>query len=208
MWIPLPSDHPHFPPCAKPWIHNITIINPSQPTLHSKLVRIEVKFYQDRVQLVITRLINALLQKFCHNWDVLSFQFLSVLINKYFNSAVSLATLDPDTKFIGFYLQARDENDNAVGQFTPNADTKVHNCLGKRAVCWYVCQLLTLHCVKLNKFILIWLKHVKNAAHHASGLVKKDNITIVWSSPRNFQGEIVFTYELPWFWIIRSHADI
>lgn len=78
---------------------------------------------------------------------------------------VNLATTDPETKYIGFYVQARDENDNPVGVFTPNTDTKVHNCFGKRS----------------------------NAAHHATGLVKKSNTTIIWTAPRNFQGEIVLT---------------
>jgi len=78
---------------------------------------------------------------------------------------VNLFTIDPETKFIGFYVQARDENDNPIGTFNPNANTKVHNCFGRRA----------------------------NAAHHASGLVKKDNVTIVWTAPDNFHGEVVFT---------------
>lgn len=51
-----------------------------------------------------------------------------------FFNKVNLATTDPETKYIGFYVQARDENDNPVGVFTPNTDTKVHNCFGKRSV--------------------------------------------------------------------------
>lgn len=66
--------------------------------------------------------------------------------------------------FLGFYVQARDDKNNAVGTFSPSDEVKVHNCGGIR----------------------------NNAAHHANGKIEKASVRVTWKAPKSFQGPVTF----------------
>jgi hypothetical protein len=77
---------------------------------------------------------------------------------------VTLSSTTPIT-FKGFYLQAKDENSKPIGSFSPDMiDSKAHSCGGVR----------------------------NNAAHHANGKIEKTRVTITWTSPKDYSGEVTF----------------